>query len=162
LDLPEVSLVAIIDADKEGFLRSERSLIQTAGRTARNANGKVILYADTITGSMRRMIDETERRRKKQLEYNKKNNINPKTIYKTVEEILSATSIADVKMKRDERALQVRPKVISENIARYLSSDQKKDLIEELKEQMRQSVKDLEFERAAELRDEIVRLEAKH
>ena len=108
------------------------------------------------------MIDETERRRKKQLEYNKKNNINPKTIYKTVEEILSATSIADVKMKRDERALQVRPKVISENIARYLSSDQKKDLIEELKEQMRQSVKDLEFERAAELRDEIVRLEAKH
>jgi excinuclease ABC subunit B len=162
LDLPEVSLVAIIDADKEGFLRSERSLIQTAGRTARNANGKVILYADTITGSMRRMIDETERRRKKQLEYNKKNNINPKTIYKTVEEILSATSIADVKMKRDERTLQVRPKVISENIARYLSSDQKKDLIEELKEQMRQSVKDLEFERAAELRDEIVRLEAKH
>ena len=161
LDLPEVSLVAIIDADKEGFLRSERSLIQTAGRTARNASGKVILYADTITGSMRRMIDETERRRKKQLDYNKKNNINPKTIYKTVEEILAATSIADVKMKRDERALQFRPKVISETIARYLSSDQKKDLIEELKEQMRQSVKDLEFERAAELRDEITRLETK-
>ncbi|MFZ1979558.1 MAG: excinuclease ABC subunit UvrB [Bacteroidota bacterium] len=161
LDLPEVSLVAIIDADKEGFLRSERSLIQTAGRTARNASGKVILYADTITGSMRRMIDETERRRKKQLDYNKINNINPKTIYKTVEEILAATSIADVKMKRDERALQFRPKVISETIARYLSSDQKKDLIEELKEQMRQSVKDLEFERAAELRDEITRLETK-
>jgi excinuclease ABC subunit B len=162
LDLPEVSLVAIIDADKEGFLRSERSLIQTAGRTARNANGKVILYADTITGSMQRMIDETERRRKKQIEYNKNNNINPKTIYKTTDEILAATSIADVKMKRDERALQVRPRVISENIARYLSSDQKKDLIEELKEQMKQSVKDLEFERAVELRDEITRLETKH
>ncbi len=162
LDLPEVSLVAIIDADKEGFLRSERSLIQTAGRTARNANGKVILYADTITGSMQRMIDETERRRKKQIEYNKNNNINPKTIYKTTDEILAATSIADIKMKRDERALQVRPRVISENIARYLSSDQKKDLIEELKEQMKQSVKDLEFERAAELRDEITGLETKH
>jgi excinuclease ABC subunit B len=161
LDLPEVSLVAIIDADKEGFLRSERSLIQTAGRTARNANGKVILYADTITGSMQRMMDETKRRRAKQLEYNKKNNITPQTIYKTVDEILAATSIADVKMRQDERTQQYRPKVISDTIARYLSSDQKKDLIEELRGQMLTSVKDLEFERAAELRDEIAKLEGK-
>jgi excinuclease ABC subunit B len=161
LDLPEVSLVAIIDADKEGFLRSERSLIQTAGRTARNINGKVILYADKITGSMERMIEETNRRRKKQIEYNKRNNITPKTIYKTVDEILAATSIADVKMKRDERYQKVKPLVVSETIAKYLTADQKKDLIEELRAEMKRAAKDLEFERAAELRDEIEKLEKK-
>jgi excinuclease ABC subunit B len=96
LDLPEVSLVAVIDADKEGFLRSARSLMQTAGRTARNVNGKVIMYADIITESMKKTIDETNRRRKLQTEYNKAHNIEPKTIYKSVEEIMSSTSIADV------------------------------------------------------------------
>jgi excinuclease ABC subunit B len=97
LDLPEVSLVAILDADKEGFLRSERALIQTVGRAARNKNGEVILYADKITNSMRKTIDETDRRRKKQLEYNKKYNINPETIFKTREEILRTTKFADAK-----------------------------------------------------------------
>ena len=102
LDLPEVSLVAIIDADKEGFLRSERSLMQTAGRTARNVNGKVIMYADKITESMRKTITETNRRRKLQQEYNEKNGIVPATIYKSMEEILSSTSIADIR-KKDEK-----------------------------------------------------------
>jgi excinuclease ABC subunit B len=161
LDLPEVSLVAIIDADKEGFLRSERSLIQTAGRTARNVNGKVILYADTVTGSMQRMIDETNRRRSKQIKHNTKFGIKPVTIYKTVDEILAATSIADIKMKQDERFQASKPAVISETLAKYLSEDQKKDLIEELKSEMKRAAKDLEFERAAELRDEIQRLEGK-
>jgi excinuclease ABC subunit B len=161
LDLPEVSLVAIIDADKEGFLRSERSLIQTAGRTARNVNGKVILYADKMTGSMERMIGETNRRRTKQIEYNKENNITPVTIYKTVEEILASTSIADVKMKRDERYQKAKPRAIAETVAKYLTNDQKKDLLDELKAEMRQAAKDLEFERAAELRDEIEKLEKK-
>src|SRR3990172_2355641 len=127
LDLPEVSLVAIIDADKEGFLRSERSLMQTAGRTARNVNGKVIMYADKITESMRKTIAETNRRRKLQKQYNDKNNITPTTIYKSVEE----------------------------HVIKYMSSDQKKDLVEQLTEQMYQAAKDLEFERAASIRDEI-------
>jgi excinuclease ABC subunit B len=159
LDLPEVSLVAIIDADKEGFLRSERSLIQTAGRTARNVNGKVILYADTMTGSMERMIQETNRRRKKQIEYNTNHDIKPETIYKSVEEILAATAVADVKARRDERYQKARPAAISETVAKYLTSDQKQDLIEELKAEMKRAAKDLEFERAAELRDEIAKLE---
>jgi len=161
LDLPEVSLVAIIDADKEGFLRSERSLIQTAGRTARNVNGKVLLYADKITGSMERMIAETTRRRNKQIEFNSIHNIKPVTIYKTVDEILAATSIADIKMKRDARYQKVKPMAVSETVAKYLTNEQKNDLIEELKAEMKRAAKDLEFERAAELRDEITKLEGK-
>jgi excinuclease ABC subunit B len=161
LDLPEVSLVAIIDADKEGFLRSERSLIQTAGRTARNVNGKVILYADTMTGSMERMIRETNRRRTKQIEYNEAHDIKPETIYKSVEEILAATAVADVKARRDERYQKAKPAAISETVAKYLTSDQKRDLIEELRTEMKRAAKDLEFERAAELRDEIEKLEKK-
>ena len=161
LDLPEVSLVAIIDADKEGFLRSERSLIQTAGRTARNANGKVILYADTVTGSMKRMMDETTRRREKQLAYNKKEGITPETIYKTVEEILAATSIADVKMKRDELRDHAESLLVSDKVVKYLTKDQKEDLLNELKDEMKRAAKDLEFERAAQLRDEIERIESK-
>ncbi|MBI5463988.1 MAG: excinuclease ABC subunit UvrB [Ignavibacteriales bacterium] len=160
LDLPEVSLVAIIDADKEGFLRSERSLIQTAGRTARNVNGKVILYADTVTGSMKRMIDETNRRRKKQLAYNDAHGIKPETIYKSVEEILAATSIADVKAKRDGYEAR-KPAVISDAVAKYLTKEQRDDMAAELKEEMKRAAKNLEFERAAQLRDEIERLEKK-
>jgi len=156
LDLPEVSLVAIIDADKEGFLRSERSLMQTAGRTARNVNGKVIMYADIITESMRKTIDETNRRRKIQKEYNKKNNIEPKTIYKSMEEIMSSTSIADIR-KKDEQEVFTFSKV-AEPVLKYMSKDQKEDLIDELSEQMHQAAKDLEFEKAAHLRDEIQRL----
>ena len=156
LDLPEVSLVAIIDADKEGFLRSERSLMQTAGRTARNVNGLVIMYADVITNSMRKTIVETNRRRKLQTEYNKKNNITPATIYKSMEEILSSTSIADVR-KREEKQDYGFAKV-AEPVLKYMNNDQKKDLIEQLMEEMKKAAKDLEFERAAFLRDEVNRL----
>ena len=156
LDLPEVSLVAIIDADKEGFLRSARSLMQTAGRTARNVNGKVIMYADIITESMRKTIEETNRRRKIQQEYNEKHGIKPETIYKSVEEILSSTSLAEVRKKEDKPDYSFSK--VSEPILKYMSKDQKKDLIEQLTEEMYQAAKDLEFERAAHLRDEINRL----
>ncbi len=161
LDLPEVSLVAIIDADKEGFLRSTRSLIQTAGRTARNVNGKVILYADIMTGSMQRMIDETSRRRKKQTAYNVQHGITPETIYKTVDEVLAATAVADVRDRRDERSMKSRFSAVSEPVAKYLSKEQKDDLISELKTEMKRAAQELEFERAAELRNSIERLEGK-
>ena len=157
LDLPEVSLVAIIDADKEGFLRSERSLMQTAGRTARNVNGIVIMYADVITQSMQKTIIETNRRRKLQKEYNEKNNIVPATIYKSVEEIMNSTSIADVR-KRDGKEDYGFTKV-AEPILKYMDKDQKQDLIEQLRDQMHEAAKDLEFEKAASLRDEIAKLE---
>ena len=156
LDLPEVSLVAIIDADKEGFLRSERSLMQTAGRTARNVNGKVIMYADIITESMRKTIEETNRRRKLQTEYNTANNISPQTIYKSMEEILASTSIADVRKKEERETFSFSK--VAEPVLKYMSKDQKVDLIEQLTEQMHQAAKDLEFERAAALRDEVNRL----
>jgi excinuclease ABC subunit B len=156
LDLPEVSLVAIIDADKEGFLRSERSLMQTAGRTARNVNGKVIMYADKITESMRKTIDETNRRRALQMEYNRENKIEPKTIYKSMDEILSSTSIADVRKKEEKETYSFSK--VAEPVLKYMSVDQKKDLIEQLTEQMHDAAKDLEFEKAASLRDEIDRL----
>jgi excinuclease ABC subunit B len=157
LDLPEVSLVAIIDADKEGFLRSERSLMQTAGRTARNVNGKVIMYADTVTGSMQRMLDETNRRRKLQIQYNIENNITPKTIFKSVEEILSSTSIAELRKKEIDKVSHSFGKV-NEPVIKYMSAEQKNDLIQQLTDEMYKAAKDLEFERAAALRDEIERL----
>jgi len=159
LDLPEVSLVAILDADKEGFLRSDRSLIQTAGRTARNLNGKVILYADTVTGSMKRMLSETTRRREKQLDYNREHGIVPKTIYKSTEEVLASTAVADVKAARDVRREREKPPMIAESVVKYMTKDQRSDLLAELQHEMRNAAKDLEFERAAELRDEIARLE---
>lgn len=156
LDLPEVSLVAIIDADKEGFLRSERSLMQTAGRTARNVNGKVIMYADTITQSMRKTIDETDRRRKLQTAYNIANNITPRTIYKSVDEILSSTSIAELRKKDTDKETAFSK--VAEPVIKYLSDDQKRDLIEQMTEEMLTAAKDIEFERAASLRDEIDKL----
>jgi excinuclease ABC subunit B len=156
LDLPEVSLVAIIDADKEGFLRSERSLMQVAGRTARNVNGKVIMYADIITQSMQKTISETNRRRKIQKKYNEEHNIIPATIYKSMEEILASTSIADVR-KKEDRADYGFAKV-AEPVLKYMNKEQKEDLILQLTEEMHKAAKDLEFERAASLRDEIQRL----
>ena len=156
LDLPEVSLVAIIDADKEGFLRSARSLMQTAGRTARNVNGRVIMYADVITDSMKKTIDETERRRKIQTQYNIENNISPQTIYKSIEEIMSSTSIADVRKKEEKQDFSFAK--VSEPILKYMNTEQKKDLVEQLTYEMHQAAKDLEFEKAASLRDEINRL----
>jgi excinuclease ABC subunit B len=157
LDLPEVSLVAIIDADKEGFLRSEKSLMQTAGRTARNVNGKVIMYADEITESMGKTISETDRRRKLQQEYNEANKITPKTIFKSREEILSSTSIADVRKKESLQEEAAFSKV-AEPVLKYMTKDQKEDLIEQMNEEMLNAAKDLEFERAAYLRDEIEKL----
>lgn len=157
LDLPEVSLVAIIDADKEGFLRSERSLMQTAGRTARNVNGRVIMYADKITESMRKTIEETDRRRKLQKEYNEKHNITPTTIYKSVEEIMNATSIADVRKKDYEKQEAAFMKV-AEPVIKYMTGDQRKELLEQMTEEMLAAAKDLEFERAANMRDEIDKL----
>ena len=159
LDLPEVSLVAILDADKEGFLRSDKSLIQIAGRTARNINGKVILYADRVTGSMGRMIEETKRRREKQIDYNKAHGIEPQTIYKTVEEVLAATVVADMRLQRTDRRQHVRAPIVAENIVRYLTKEQRQDLIDELRKEMKNAARDLEFERAVELRDELGRLE---
>jgi len=165
LDLPEVSLVAILDADKEGFLRSEKSLLQTAGRTARNVNGLVIMYADKLTESMSKVIQETDRRRKIQLEYNKKNNIKPKTIYKSFEEIMSTTIVADSKAKSDTRKKRIEAEsnylsMINDPIYKNITPEQKKDLIEQMRTEMIKAAKDLEFERAAELRDEIARLES--
>ncbi|MBI9071941.1 MAG: excinuclease ABC subunit UvrB [Melioribacteraceae bacterium] len=154
LDLPEVSLVAIIDADKEGFLRSERSLMQTAGRTARNANGIVIMYADKITKSMQKTIDETIRRRKLQLAYNEKHNIIPQTVFKSREEIMQSTSIADVRKKDTSKEVEAFSKV-AEPVLRYMTQEQRKELIDQMTEEMMNAAKDLEFERAAALRDEI-------
>jgi len=157
LDLPEVSLVAIIDADKEGFLRSERSLMQTAGRTARNVNGKVIMYADIITNSMQKTIEETTRRREVQTAYNSLHGIVPATIFKSVEDIMSSTSIAELR-KKDIEKISTSYIKVAEPVLKYMTDDQRKDLIEQMTEQMLNAAKDLEFERAAALRDEIDKL----
>ncbi len=146
LDLPEVSLVAILDADKEGFLRSERSLIQTAGRAARNKNGEVIFYADKITDSMKKAIGETERRRQKQLQFNKEHNINPETIFKTRDEILKATLFADSKTVETATDIE-RPDYFLEMTA--------ENKIAFLMKAMKKAAENLEFETAAVLRDEI-------
>lgn len=159
LDLPEVSLVAILDADKEGFLRSERSLMQTAGRTARNANGLVIMYADKVTESMRKTIEETNRRRKIQTEYNEKHGITPMTIFKSRDDILASTSIADVRGNKEPSSRQAAFAQVSEPILKYMSREQKEDLISQMKTEMANAARDLEFERAASIRDEIDKLE---
>jgi excinuclease ABC subunit B len=163
LDLPEVSLVAILDADKEGFLRSERSLMQTAGRTARHESGLVIMYADKVTDSMRAVIDESRRRREIQTEYNKEHGITPRTVRKSREAIMGSTAIADVKAHRDQKRKDAEkrstPSIVEEPVFKYMTVEQKKDLIQHLREEMKRAAKDLDFERAAELRDEIGRLE---
>ena len=148
LDLPEVSLVAILDADKEGFLRSETSLIQTMGRAARNINGTVILYCNEITGSMQRAINETNRRRKIQLEYNRKNNIIPQTIKKPIYDLIYSEEI-DLEEEDDS---------VSEGKAKYLPKGSLNSLLKSLKSEMNQAAKQLDFEKAALLRDEIKRL----
>jgi len=143
LDLPEVSLVAILDADKEGFLRSERSLIQTIGRAARNTEGKVIMYADELTESMEKAISETNRRRKIQMEYNKIHGITPKTIQKSVRDVIKATVVEDISAKYD--------------IGKEESIE---DVIAKLTDEMLKHAANMEFEKAAELRDKIKELEA--
>ena len=142
LDIPEVSLVAILDADKEGFLRSERSLIQTIGRAARNTDGKVIMYADELTGSMEKAISETNRRRKLQQEYNKEHGITPQTIKKSVRDTIKASIVEDIQSEYNIKE--------EEDI---------KDLIEKLTNEMVSHAQNLEFEKAAELRDKIKELE---
>lgn len=161
LDLPEVSLVAILDADKEGFLRSARSLMQTAGRTARHQEGLVIMYADRITDSMRGVIDESARRRVVQIEYNTAHGITPRTVRKSREEIMGTTAIADVKAHRDQKRKEIeqRERAVEEPVLKYMTPEQRQDLIDHLRDEMKRAAKDLEFERAAELRDEIGRLE---
>ena len=141
LDLPEVSLVAVLDADKEGFLRSETSLIQTIGRAARNANGKVILYADSITPSMRAAMDETARRRKVQREYNEAHGIVPKTVFKGVRDIIEISHDTSAKLPSASR--------------KKLTLSSMEDEIARLERQMREASKMLEFEYAAVLRDKI-------
>ncbi|SER81113.1 Excinuclease ABC subunit B [Gracilibacillus ureilyticus] len=150
LDIPEVSLVAILDADKEGFLRSERSLIQTMGRAARNENGKVIMYADKVTDSMRKAIDETYRRREKQEAYNKEHGITPMTIKKEVRDVIRATMAAETEAAYGEET----PKL------KDMTKKEKDKLIEQMEQEMKQAAKELNFERAAELRDLVLELKA--
>ncbi len=149
LDLPEVSLVAILDADKEGFLRSERSLIQTAGRSARNVDGRVLLYADGVTGSMRRAIDEMNRRRERQQAHNIKHGITPRGIEKSVDDILLATAVADARAPEEDPA---------ETLSRTLTGMEAEEMIEVLSREMFAAARALEFERAASLRDKIEEL----
>lgn len=155
LDLPEVSLVAILDADKTGFLRSARSLIQISGRAARNVDGKVVFYADEITDAMQRAISETNRRRSKQMAYNEANNITPQTIMKSIEQIMQSTSIAEGYDKIDTAAKED-SKPSKEEFEAYLDIDNKTKVIELLTKEMNRASMKLDFERAAELRDRII------
>jgi len=160
LDLPEVSLVAILDADKEGFLRSERSLTQTAGRAARNINSKVILYADKVTDSMKRMMDETNRRREKQVSFNIANNITPTQIYKNSLDILGQTSIIDSSYINPKAYIEKESiNVAADPIIHYLSKDKINKLISVTKKAMEEAVKSLDFIEAARLRDELFTLQ---
>ena len=149
LDIPEVSLVTILDADKEGFLRSERSLIQTAGRAARNDKGKVIMYADKITDSMRTAIDETNRRRETQEAYNEKYNITPQTINKKIRDVISATVETDEVNEQDKK-----------KAPKKLTKKEREKTIERVENEMKDAAKDLDFERASELRDILFELKA--
>ncbi|MDD4224599.1 MAG: excinuclease ABC subunit UvrB [Candidatus Cloacimonetes bacterium] len=160
LDLPEVSLVAILDADKTGFLRSARSLIQISGRAARNVDGKVVLYADEITDAIRTTLSETNRRRAKQLAYNQAHGITPQTISKTIEQIMQSTSIAEgyASIDKDEPKEE---KPNKEDFYQYLDLDNRDKLLELLKKEMKRAASRLDFERAAELRDKISDLEKK-
>ena len=157
LDMPEVSLVAILDADKEGFLRSERSLIQTIGRAARNLNGRAILYADRITGSMERAIGETERRRDKQIAFNLANGITPKGVFKDVADIMEGATVPGSRSKKRKGMA----KAAEENAkyeAELRSPSEITKRIRALEEKMYQLARDLEFEAAAQMRDEIAKL----
>jgi excinuclease ABC subunit B len=163
LDLPEVSLVAVLDADKEGFLRNEKSLTQTAGRAARNVRGRVIFYGDQITKSMQRTIDETNRRRAKQMKYNEEHGITPTTIIKSIEQVMQQTSVLDIKgftlnninvRTSDELEMVADPESI------YQTIPQIEKAIAQTKRQMEKFAKALDFMEAAKLRDEMFRLEA--
>ncbi|GAX03197.1 excinuclease ABC subunit B [Secundilactobacillus pentosiphilus] len=151
IDVPEVSLVAILDADKEGFLRNERSLIQTMGRAARNVHGSVIMYADTVTDSMKKAMDETARRRKIQIAYNKKHGITPKTIKKDIRDLISVTKPDEKAGKKDD---------FVETDFESMTLEQQRDMIKRLEDEMRSAAKKLDFEHAATLRDTVLELKA--
>ena len=149
LDIPEVSLVAILDADKEGFLRTETSLIQTIGRAARNVNGRVIMYADSISKAMKAAIDETERRRTIQQKYNEEHGITPKSVSKSIRSVIEATHVAeDEAQYKGKNPLELTKKELME-------------YIKKLETEMKQAAKDLQFERAAQLRDQIFEYKVK-
>jgi excinuclease ABC subunit B len=153
LDLPEVSLVAILDADQEGFLRSDRSLIQTVGRAARNVHGRAVFYADKITGSMQRCLDETSRRRALQVEYNETHGITPQTVSKSVDQVRFVTRVADARMEREDRK-------VAEPARGYAVMDTA-TLEKMLDQQMREAAAAMDFELAAQLRDQLFELRAR-
>ncbi|REK50625.1 MAG: excinuclease ABC subunit UvrB [Bacteroidetes bacterium] len=160
LDLPEVSLVAVLDADKEGFLRSNRSLTQTAGRAARNVEGRVIFYADKITDSMQQTIDETNRRREKQLKYNQEHGITPKQIVRSVQSIMNQTKVADAKTAEEHAYVeQDKISIAADPVVQYMPADEIKKLISNTKKSMEKAAKELDFIEAARLRDEMYELE---
>ena len=159
LDLPEVSLVAILDADKEGFLRNNRSLTQTAGRAARNANGLVIFYADKVTDSMQSTIEETNRRRSLQMAYNEANGIVPQTVRRSREEILSKQSILDIRGNQQRAYVEPdQPSIAADPIVGYMNRDQIERLIRETEDKMKKAAKELDFISAAQYRDELLAL----
>jgi excinuclease ABC subunit B len=159
LDLPEVSLVAILDADKEGFLRSERSLTQTAGRAARNLNGKVIMYADKVTDSMKRTIDSTDYRRAKQLKFNEENNITPQQIIKPTREIIGYEFRSDRFDARSYSGGADHPDVAADPVVAYMTPEALEKAIKATRKQMEAAAKRLEFIEAAQFRDEMYRLQ---
>jgi excinuclease ABC subunit B len=166
LDLPEVSLVAIMDADKEGFLRSGRSLTQTAGRAARNVNGLVIMYADSITDSMKQTIDETSRRRAKQMAYNEAHGITPQGIRKSKEEILKQSSVLEIRGGKSyaEEGAYIEPEpntIAADPVTEYMSKEQLEKSIAQTKKKMEKAARELDFMEAARLRDEMFALEKK-
>ncbi|HXR82094.1 MAG TPA: helicase-related protein, partial [Saprospiraceae bacterium] len=160
LDLPEVSLVAILDADKEGFLRNDRSLTQTAGRAARNSNGLVIFYADKTTDSMQKTIDETNRRRLIQIAYNEKHGITPTTILRTREEILARSSILDVREGTKKAYVEPLPEssLAADPVLNFMARDQIERIIADTERKMKEAAKDLDFITAAQYRDEMMAL----
>jgi excinuclease ABC subunit B len=161
LDLPEVSLVCILDADKEGFLRNRRSLIQVAGRAARNSNGKVIMYADKITVSMQLTIDETTRRREKQIAYNTEHGLTPKTILKSKEEIMQQTSVLDIRRISPDVYIEQEDQMsmVAEPIVQYMTAEQLVRSIEDTRKKMLDASKDTDFLTAAKLRDEMLAMQ---
>ncbi|MBK6543717.1 MAG: excinuclease ABC subunit UvrB [Saprospiraceae bacterium] len=161
LDLPEVSLVAILDADKEGFLRNARSLTQTAGRAARNSNGLVIFYADKVTDSMQKTIDETNRRRAIQIHYNLENNITPTTLSKSREEILQKSSILDMRGPQNPYIEKTEPSIAADPLIAYMNRTQLEKLIQQTEQKMKAAAKDLDFIQAASYRDEMNALKKK-
>ena len=158
LDMPEVSLVAILDADQEGFLRSDRSLIQTVGRAARHVRGRAIFYADRITDSMKRCMEETSRRRELQVAHNEAHGITPRSVMKSVDEVRFITRVADARMEKEERN---RLRKVAEREGTSYNPEQIDEMIRQLEVEMRNAADDLDFETAARLRDEVFELKAK-